>query len=1180
MSREQTKATLFIQKLDDARSHGDWAVLPELIRKVKKHAPQRVCLALTAESEHALALELQQLTHGSHLPSTLTKTKSIPKLSGASKYISRIKDIIEKESTHAGDKFQAQVCLSTIHWLLGESTFALVCLPKNIKEEFSKIENSDNESPKSTRLCAIKASYIKGTLLQKESSATEALSVFQSTLPVLSNLAFSHSQETEVRMWVELFLTGVCTLSSSILKKNYSSDLTKTTLSAFRFWAKLWDTHTSNPVGGRLPLVDVCRRYVWKEYYVMLSNLLRKGLPIYPDNLSTSSKEVSSSLPQRSELCRVEAYYESLLMAETHFPKAEEVNIEVEDFVDLMMRNWRTVCGTRQKNKTLEEGEAVTISRGVLEILYRAAKKTFHSTAILRHLFTVHLAIAEFNLAFKAFDIYIVIVMKGKSRFEKTGHLIDRLDDDDTVLRVASEYIKALCRYGSYELAEKANKTSRFFEDWLETRHLINSNEKKANISPLTFALIWRCIGIGYAQWARATFDAASRSDIQAKAIECFNKSLLPQFQSSNNPETLFALGFLLAERRQIDAAIKAIKTGLLSNSSEDSQNELAEPPRQFAKQRLSISLWHLLALLLSARQEFLPALKSCEGALQLFNDSLNLSVEGTSRENEINSPPDQSIIDNMDYYERENLLQVKMTQLSLIELLEGSDVAINESYEILSLYTKLFGDPRIDQRSSDSTMATIPPKSSTGKSLRESILNCSIRKAHDSISDDQNTYLNAPIIHITSDNGKEEKRRSLIVSAASCDEASEGRSISHPRKIENMSYNTNTSGGRQRSQSQSAGNVRRKPDAVNQEQLVLLAKTINQSQTSSMSVEELAPTETTQTNSRITLAENASKKIIKSDEPSFAQENHSSGPTIIIPKKEQKRYKMTILVEVWLLIGEFYRRASMYDDAQGAIDEANQLVNLIESEIFKDSNASLSSSKFIWEGGKTVADLRSNIYSELGYLAIAEGSLHSAITNFETALLHLRDHPNAIVGLSNILMDIYTKKLTLPPSIPSLNFSNTMTPVSSSSNTLKPNSTPTILKNPGTNSLTTSAALGDLLNPVATVRLDKSNSKNNLSGDTSECISISAHEINYKDPSPAFLNRLAARDRAFGLLNSLTKTGQGWNHSEAWFALARAYEQSDQFDKAKEVLWWCVELEDGRGVRDLAVVNCTGYVL
>ena len=83
-----------------------------------------------------------------------------------------------------------------------------------------------------------------------------------------------------------------------------------------------------------------------------------------------------------------------------------------------------------------------------------------------------------------------------------------------------------------------------------------------------------------------------------------------------------------------------------------------------------------------------------------------------------------------------------------------------------------------------------------------------------------------------------------------------------------------------------------------------------------------------------------------------------------------------------------------------------------------------------------------------------------------------------------------------------------------------------------------------------------------------------------YKESSTALLDRLAARDRAYGLLTALTKLGTGWNCSEAWFALARAYEEGGQPDKAREVLWWCVEIEECRGVRDWSVVGSGGYVL
>jgi hypothetical protein len=79
---------------------------------------------------------------------------------------------------------------------------------------------------------------------------------------------------------------------------------------------------------------------------------------------------------------------------------------------------------------------------------------------------------------------------------------------------------------------------------------------------------------------------------------------------------------------------------------------------------------------------------------------------------------------------------------------------------------------------------------------------------------------------------------------------------------------------------------------------------------------------------------------------------------------------------------------------------------------------------------------------------------------------------------------------------------------------------------------------------------------------------------------SPPELNRLAARDRAFGLLSTLTKLGAGWDYSEAWYALARAYEESGQIEKTKEVLWWCVELEDTHPVRSWKNVTMGGFVL
>jgi hypothetical protein len=161
----------------------------------------------------------------------------------------------------------------------------------------------------------------------------------------------------------------------------------------------------------------------------------------------------------------------------------------------------------------------------------------------------------------------------------------------------------------------------------------------------------------------------------------------------------------------------------------------------------------------------------------------------------------------------------------------------------------------------------------------------------------------------------------------------------------------------------------------------------------------------------------------------------------------------------------------------------------------------------------------------------------HEARTDFERALLHFPDHPQAIVGLSNVLLDIYSQDIPMEPTR-----ATEITPLSPMQ--ASPSSETTTEAEPRKHHLTSHI-------PSAENQL-----------------------------SPPELSRLAARDRAFGLLSTLTKLGAGWDYSEAWFALARAYEESGQIEKAKEVLWWCVELEDTHPVRSWRSVALGGFVL
>lgn len=231
------------------------------------------------------------------------------------------------------------------------------------------------------------------------------------------------------------------------------------------------------------------------------------------------------------------------------------------------------------------------------------------------------------------------------------------------------------------------------------------------------------------------------------------------------------------------------------------------------------------------------------------------------------------------------------------------------------------------------------------------------------------------------------------------------------------------------------------------------------------------------------------------------------------------------------------------------------------------------------------------NIHAQRGYLSVAQESPYTALSNFETALIHFNDHPSAIVGLSSILLDIYTEELLPPAAIPALILPGTLsTPSASTTNSLTVSSTPMATTATSATPAQQSSSLP--LIPVGPLGLPSSQPKSTTSRAHLPIFSPLAHVQPADSPpsstSPATSNtaarlqdRLAARDRAYGLLSTLTKLGSGWNYSEAWFALARAYEESGQLDKAREVLWWCVELEESRGIRAWSeVIGGGGYVL
>ncbi|CAK7218719.1 hypothetical protein SBRCBS47491_003605 [Sporothrix bragantina] len=1251
MSRSVTKAAHYVLQLDETRCEGDWDAVPENVRKIRKHAPSRACLTLTAETECAIEKATRNHPHGHQSDAS----GPAPGLDAATR-LPKLKAVIDEETVFLQDRFQARVCIGWLHWVTGDYDTAIVELPRSLDAELSAPDRpADNLAITDwTRVCALKSAYLRANCLARKGQRKEALTVFGEGLHCITTAYAAQQTRKQLRYWSELFLTEYCMLLSHTLEKGEASLEDPNLLVSLRSWARYWEgTNGASQLGGYGFRGSVPRRRIWYEYYSVLSSILEDDLPYPPAYAPAGATGDSSARNQlRIELKKVEAVYETLLLEETSFPRAEDERVEVEEFVRLVVQNWSVLKGRGWHESDLGQGGRESASRGVLDILYRASTKTYHSTSILRYLFTVHLAVAEFDLAFKAFDSYLSLIKKGKARIVKTGKDEPSLDDDATVLETISVCIVALCRYGDRTAAEKAHGLGHELEQCLreishaaperideedaapEQETTLVSDIRGTNIPLRVLALSWQAVGLSLAQWARMTYDSASRTDIQAKAVRALRKSLSPEFGKSGSLRGVFALGMLLVDQRELGAAIDLVKGALMSTKAQDADQDYVNGP--YWRERAMIPLWHLLSLLLSARQDYIMAARACEGAFEQFNDpSVLFGSETMYRSEHLNEAEandekhanwSRGLVDDMEDFEKERILEVKMTQLALVELLESPKVAVNASLELLSLFARLFGPPQATK----STLAVAPktgtvPKSSAGtlRSIKGSIFGRSsggrpttkhssmvgLEKAGGSATAMRPQTMqtvasrDAPAIQVTND--FDDFRRSR-----KSGNFNERRSQSGKR---NSLRKRDSSGSRRRAVS-SGGAMPRTSMVDSPSDPVFAPLALDESQASDLIPSPLAnrqrvasaasgpPVSMSRQASQVDSITSSSSRAKTGGDAGAggggsgdlsaaatsdgAQASLSLMPVIQFSKEHEKRRRSTILVEVWLMIAGFYRRAEMFDDAKRATAEAQKLVQELEIDATRNSSSSSALRSRGWVGKKSVDELWADVWAEMGYLSLDKGVAYNARLDFEAALTHFPDHPAATIGLSNILLDIYSEKLVLPHAIPQLALADgTLYP---------PKNRPVEHANKLARPALPNEPLG--LSTAVAAQDPKERRKQLAAAATSAATAATAAGESttaagrpksdtelpppYKASSLPPIDRLAARDRAFTLLSSLTKLGTAWNNSEAWFALARAHEESGQADKAKEVLWWCVELEESAAARPWSAITAGGYVL
>jgi tetratricopeptide (TPR) repeat protein len=535
-------------------------------------------------------------------------------------------------------------------------------------------------------------------------------------------------------------------------------------------------------------------------------------------------------------------------------------------------------------------------------------------------------------------------------------------------------------------------------ERWLDQSQHIRSASDAGSVAstetlvePTALATAYCAIGISQAHWARHTYEVEMRAVFQAKAVQHLRKALSPSLGDSNNIEALYALALVLAETRDIPGAIKIVKRALspASKASTDiSADGVLSGGRvsEFGRERKLIPLWHLLALLLTSRSDFVAAERACEAAFEQFGDPAVLfgDEEGNVyRSEHLNQTSGHStinhgIVDRMEGFEKNSILQIKMTQLALMEDIEGSISAVDGCDELLALYNRLFGDPARQKPTLDpASTAMAPPKSAIG-TVRGGIFrgrgtvktaqkesparNSSVLSSKTSTGANQSGT--APAIQVTEEDGTTHANghhRHLPFHHKHDDsQASMKRSPSKLQKRSSASLRRQSV-----SEAGQAPDVPPLPENVANGALAQdKAVSSNPRKSLESGKQPLGdiPHNLDHVSPPHDHAHNPPKQDVRLPAPFPHVDYIPSDPRF--SKVQERRQKVTLLVDIWLFISSLYSRAQMFQDAREAVAEAMKLVETFETEVSHESSTAKSLAEKGWGGGKSVEELWADAFT------------------------------------------------------------------------------------------------------------------------------------------------------------------------------------------------------------------------
>ncbi|KAI9484821.1 hypothetical protein BDB00DRAFT_109803 [Zychaea mexicana] len=632
--------------LDTARCRGDWSSIPQLAQRYKKYHPDETVLDATACIEAELVDQIQSTRqrtataqeHANDTPDSIHNSPSLNSLQSQS-FARRIQDIIrgKKANLDLPDDRQAQftkIILARIYFESGDYDKAL----ESLQNLALRIEDATSGYG---LVLLVQARAIKGICYEKQNNITAAIDAFSTAWDVVEQ----HLKAKSEMLW---YWMEECLYHGILLQLRVRSSplrLMRAYLKlANSYWSKHWRT---------------CKQWV---VFCLSARHVAKI-----DGLNNDS-DIVSSLSDLDDLIPVMDILRKLFRSLASVCTTTELNQRTVELANL----------TAQVHDRVGWGDARHLRR-VLRFLYQAKEHTFNSADITRHLLFTLMRLGDFDEAKHTFVSYMDLVgasditYTDEPRQYEASHVLRRMGlVNETAVQLLSVLLIGAELYGKiYSNGKIATIIMHLALD------VVEELDEEDDLSEMV-ARTYRVHGAACGVYARQCDDPDTRSEYHNKAIKSLIKAVRLQ------EEELGSSSATASWQSYYELAVEQAITRNLHDAASSTSKSIQLEPNHLAS-------WHLLALIYSCQENKEPQ------ALQTLEAGLNTSTTLLTEYSTVTAgaAPVMSWNKNeksMAQYVSlaESHLAVSMTQVQLLEKLEGPEAVLDLYTDLFSMYAKL----------------------------------------------------------------------------------------------------------------------------------------------------------------------------------------------------------------------------------------------------------------------------------------------------------------------------------------------------------------------------------------------------------------------------------------------------------------------------------------------------------